>query len=158
MIPQIKHHNGFTLIEMIVITVVVSIVAVAMMGVYMRAASSSAESIIQIQAVAIAQGYLEEAVLQSYTDPDGGETGTCEEAARQNYDDVQDYNCINDVAGARDQFGAAIPGLNEYNVSVSVASVVLGGGNNAAAQQVSVTVTHDSLPQSIVLMGYRANY
>ena len=158
MIYQAHQHRGFTLIEMIVITVVVSIVAVAMMGVYMRSVSSSAESIIQIQAVAIAQGYLEEAVLQAYADPDGGETGSCEEGVRQNYDDVQDYNCINDIAGARDQFGGALPGLSEYNISVSVSGVVLGSGNNAAAQQVTVTVTHDQLPQSITLMGYRANY
>ncbi len=143
---------------MIVITVVVSIVAVGLMGVYIRSQTSSAESVIQIQAIAIAQGYLEEAVLQAYADPDGGETGSCEEAARQNYDDVQDYNCINDTAGARDQFGGALPGLNEYNINVSVTGVVLGSGNNVAAQQVTVTVTHDQLPQSILLMGYRANY
>jgi MSHA pilin protein MshD len=156
---MIRHrYNGFTLIEMIVILVVIAIVSVGLFGVFMRAVSGSADPMLNMQAIAIAQGYLEEALLQPFSDPDGGETGTCEEGARQNYDDVQDYNCINDTGGALDQFGNPLAGLGTYNVSIAVTPVNLGGANPAAAQQVVVNVTHDSLPNTVTLTGYRANY
>jgi MSHA pilin protein MshD len=158
MLPDQHKHSGFTLIEMIVIIVVVAIVAVGLFGVFIRSVSASADPMLNMQALAIAQGYLEEALLQPYADPDGGETGTCEEGVRQNYDDVQDYNCVNDTGGALDQFGNPLAGLGAYNISMTVTGVNLGAGNPAAAQQVVVNVTHDSHPLNITLTGYRANY
>ncbi|MBN1378536.1 MAG: prepilin-type N-terminal cleavage/methylation domain-containing protein [Gammaproteobacteria bacterium] len=154
----LRQSRGFTLIELIVVTVVISIVAVGLFGVFMKAVSGSADPMLNMQAIAIAQGYLEEALLQPYSDPNGGETGSCEEGARQNYDDVQDYDCINDTGGALDQFGNPLAGLGAYNVSITVTSTTLGGGNPAAAQEVQVTVSHDALPNTITLVGYRANY
>ena len=153
-----QRHNGFTLIELIVVTVVISIVAVGLFGVFMKAVSGSADPMLNMQAIAIAQGYLEEALLQPYSDPNGGETGSCEEGARQNYDDVQDYDCINDTGGALDQFGNPLAGLGSYNVSVTVTSTTLGAGNSAAAQEVEVIVTHDRTSTNVTLVGYRSNY
>lgn len=151
--------RGFTLIEMIVILVVVSIAAVALIGVFTTSVARSADPMLRVQAVAIAQGYLEEALLQPYQDPDGGETGTCEEGARVNYDDVQDYDCINDTGGALDQFGNPLAGLGAYNVDVTVSGTNLGpGGQQVPAQRVDVTVTHDSQPLTMTLTGYRTNY
>lgn len=155
---RLHRSRGFTLIEMIVILVVVAIAAAGLTGVFIHAVSRSADPMLTMQAVAVAQGYLEEALLQPYADPDGGETGSCEEGARQNYDDVQDYDCINDTAGALDQFGNPLAGLGAYNVSITVTGVNLGSGNPAAAQEVVVSVTHDSLPTAITLTGYRGNY
>jgi len=157
MLTHRLRNSGFTLIEMIVIIVVVAIVAVALFGVFMRAVSGSADPMLNMQAIAIAQGYLEEALLQPYADPDGGETGTCEEGVRQNYDDVQDYNCILSEVPV-DQFGNPLAGLGAYSVTVTVTGVTLGGGTPAAAQAVVVNVTRNSPPVNITLTGYRAQY
>lgn len=147
--------RGYTLIELIVIIVVVSVALAALLGIFSNSVSRSADPMLRMQAIAIAQGYLEEALLKAYQDPDGGETGTCEEASRDLYDDVQDYNCVNDTAGAVDQFGNTLAGLGAYNVSVTVSPDALGAAN---AQRVDVTVTHDSAPLNIILTGYRAQY
>ncbi|MBA3581090.1 MAG: prepilin-type N-terminal cleavage/methylation domain-containing protein [Gammaproteobacteria bacterium] len=151
--------QGFTLIEMIVVIVVITAVAGTMLGVFQKAVIASADPVLRVQGVAIAQGYLEEALLKDFQDPDGGETASCEEASRDLYDDVQDYNCINDTSGARDQLGNALAGLSNFNVRVTVSSASLGSGANAAAlQQVNVLVTHDVYPITLRISGYRGNY
>lgn len=140
---------------MIVITVVISIVAVALFGVFTTNVARSADPMLRVQAVAIAQGYLEEAMLKAFTDPDQAETGNCEASeTRSTYDDVRDYNCVNDTAGALDQLGNPLAGLGDYNVDVNVAGDAIGG---VATQRIDVIVTHDSQPLSITLTGHRAN-
>ena len=154
--------GGFTLVEMIVILVVTSIVITALLGVF-AGVRSSADPMLRMQAIAIAQGYLEEALLKEYEDPQG-ESGTCEEGAlpvnRSSYDDAQDYDCINDINGARDQFGNLIADLTDYNVIVTVNTVTLGaGGQQANAREVIVAVSHDTLSATnVTLTGYRAQY
>lgn len=149
--------RGFTLIEMIVILVVVAVSASALLGVFAKSSASSADPLLREQAVAIAQGYLEEALLKEFQDPDQAETG-CEEASRSDYDDVPDYNCINDTGGALDMFGATLAGLEPYNVTVTVTDVNLGSvPNQAPARRVQVTVTHDLVSDlNLQLVGHRA--
>jgi MSHA pilin protein MshD len=151
--------KGFTLIEMIVIIVVISIVAVALFGVFTTTVAGSADPMLRMQAVAIAQGYLDEAMLKAYTDPDQLENNSCEAGeTRATYDDVRDYNCVNDNTsgvGPRDQSGNPLAGLGDYNVDVNVADDTIGG---VAMQRIDVIVTHDSQPLNITLTGYRANY
>ncbi|HEX5055530.1 MAG TPA: prepilin-type N-terminal cleavage/methylation domain-containing protein [Gammaproteobacteria bacterium] len=159
--------RGFTLIEMIAITVVISIVAVALFGVFTNTIRHSADPMLRTQAVAIAQGYLEEALLKAYADPDVAEpTPACEEASRNLYDDVQDYNCVNDNidgTGPLDQLGNPLntslgtgDELGAYNVDVNVSADAIGG---VATQRVEVIVTNDNDPSlNITLVGHRANY
>lgn len=150
--------RGFTLIELIVILVVTAIAMTALFGVFSQSVSRSADPLLREQAVAIARGYLEEALLKEFQDPDQAETGNCEEAARADYDDVPDYNCVNDTTGARDLFGATLAGLEAYNVLMTVSDVTLGAGaNQAPARRVMVTVTHDLQGAlNVQLAGYRA--
>ena len=150
-------HSGFTLIESIIIIVVVSIVAVALLGVFTSSVSRSADPMLRMQAVAIAQGYLEEALLKAFSDPDQVETNTCEAGeTRPTYDDVLDYNCVNDTAGAVDQFGASLAGLGAYNVDVNVTAAAAIGA--VPARQIDVIVTHDNFSDlNITLTGYKAN-
>jgi MSHA pilin protein MshD len=109
----------------------------------------SADPMLRMQAVAIAQGYLEEAMLKAFTDPDEAETG-CEEASRALYDDVPDYACVNE--SPRDQFGNTLPGLGAYTVTMTVnASALLG------MHEIIVSVAHGG-QTLITLTGYRANY
>jgi MSHA pilin protein MshD len=146
--------GGFTLIEMIVILVVVSIVAVALFGAITANVARSADPMIRMQAIAIAQGYLEEALLQAYADPDGGETGGCEEGSRPQYDDVQDYDCINGETPT-DQFDNSPVLLDDYTVDISVTGTTLDPGG-MPAQRVEVTVSHPQF--STTLTGHRGNH
>jgi len=147
---RFTRHTGFTLVEIIVTIVVLAVAATAILGVFSSTVRSSANPMIQQQAVSIAEAYMEEILLKPFDDPDGvdGET------TRITFDDVDDYDGLlpTDVA---DQNGVAIPGLAAYTVTVVVSGVTLNG--TAPALQVVVTVNHNVLG-SIVLQGYRTNY
>jgi type II secretory pathway pseudopilin PulG len=152
-----REMSGFTLIESIVIIVVISIVAVGLLGVFTKSVTHSADPMLRMQAAAIAQGYLEEAMLKAFQDPeDASGEPACEEAGRALYDDVQDYDCINDTAGALDQFGASLAGLGAYNVDVVVTADTIGG---RPAQRIEVVVTHDTQgAAAVTLIGHRTPY
>ena len=93
------------------------------------------------QATAIAQAYMDEILVQPLNDPDGGETGAAEAGeTRATFDDVSDYHGLADASGARDQTGAAIPGLDAYNVDVTVTAATLAG---QPAKRITVNVGFD---------------
>jgi MSHA pilin protein MshD len=142
--------RGATLIELVVSIVIIAIAAGAVLGVLSRSVARSADAMVIAQAVSIAEAYLEEISLKAYADPDG----TDGEAARPDFDDVDDYHGLSD-AGARDQFGAALAPLAAYTVNVSVAaSTALTGVPGADAERIDVRVTH---PGGVVvrLSGYK---
>jgi MSHA pilin protein MshD len=144
---------GVTLIELVVAITIVAIAATAVLGAMTAISTRSADAMIQQQAIAVAQAYLEEILQRPVADPDSVEP----EAGRGAYDDVDDYNGLAD-AGAHDQFGNAIAALADYDVSVSVAqSSALTGVPAAATRRVDVTVTHDS-GVTVNLSGYRTAY
>jgi MSHA pilin protein MshD len=147
----LKQHNraGFTLVELVIAIVVIGIAASGVLLVMNYTTAHSADPMIQHQAVAIAEAYLEEVLLQPYIDPD---VVPSVEANRSLYDDLDDYN-FTDV-GARDPSGAAITGLGAYTVTVAVTPDTL---NTVAAKRVAVTVTHPS-GIDMTLTGYRTNY
>jgi MSHA pilin protein MshD len=144
-----RHDRGFTLIELVISMVVVSIALGGVLMVMNYTVQHSADPMLQHQAVAIAEAYLEEALLRSYTDPDGvdGET------ARDLLDDMDDYDGLSDV-GARDQEGTEITGLEAYTVSVAVTDTLLNG---IGSKRVTVTVSHPS-GINLTLSGHRTNY
>lgn len=156
--PVSRKQTGVTLVELVISITVISVALVAVLGAFSQSATSSADPAIRSQAAAIASAYMEEALLQPYTDPDGADTGSCEEGAtnRAAFDDVNDYSCINDSNGAKDQMGASIVGLTGYNVQMAVASSTLNG---IAAQRIDVTTTYDGIAGlSIKLTAYRTSY
>ena len=130
-----SRYSGFTLLEIIVTLIVVGIAATALMSVFSSTVRTSADPMIQQQAVSIAEAYMEEISLMAFEDPQGGETGGAEAGeSRGTYDDVQDYDgLVNN--GARDQNDTAIPALGAYTITVGVAGGVLNGiavnGGNA---------------------------
>jgi len=150
--------RGFTLIEMIIAITVLATAVSGILFAFTQNMATSADPMIKQQAIIIAQGYLEEATLKPYNDPDGGETNSCEEAARIQYDDVADYDCINDIAGAVDQFGGSLAGLAAYNIVVNVSTVNIGAPA-IATRRIDVIVTHDFVASlNITLTSYRAPY
>jgi MSHA pilin protein MshD len=147
--------SGFTLIEVIIAIVVLAAAVSGILFSISQNVSKSADPMITQQAITIAQGYLEEAMLKPYSDPNG--VAGCE-PSRIQYDDVLDYNCINDTSGARDQFGGTLAGLSAYNVVMSVTTVNIGSPA-VAARRIDVTVTNDNNPGlNVVLTGYRTSY
>jgi MSHA pilin protein MshD len=145
-----RKNSGFTLIEIITTIVVVSIAATALLSIFSNLVKGSADPMLQQQATTIAEAYLEEILLKSYADPDGTEVGE----ARDSFDDIDDYNGLPDTE-VRDQNGDAIASLANFDVSVSVVVSPLNGV--AAAQLITVTVTHLAIDPT-VLHGYRTSY
>ena len=124
---SMRRADGFTLIEIVVTLVVIGIAAVALMSVFTSTIRSSADPLIQQQATTIAEAYIEEILLRSFDDPQGGETGTDEgEGGRASYDDVKDYRSLA-TGPAADQSGNPIAALASYTVAVSVTNNAFNG-------------------------------
>jgi MSHA pilin protein MshD len=144
--------RGVTLIEVVVAIVIVAMAATAILGAMASITMRGAEIMVRQQAVAVAEAYLEEILLQPVASPGGAAPAT-----RASFNDEDEYNGLSDV-GAHDQFGNAITSLSGYNVSVAVAqTTALTGIAAAQARQINVTVT-DPNGVTVRLTGYRANY
>lgn len=145
-----KALRGFTLAELIVLIVVVSIAIAGVMLVYSTAVRGSADPLVNKQALAIAEALLDEIQLTSYSVLPG--TGP----NRADFDDVLDYDGYSTAGGMVTIDGAPIPELAAYNVaSVTVTTPGLNGV--AEARLIAVTVTGPGAV-SIALAGYRVNY
>lgn len=147
-IPGKQHgQTGVTLIELVMSMVIISISLVGILSVMNLTVVHSADPVVEQQAVAIAESYLEEITLQAYS-------GTAS-SGRANFDDVDDYNGLSD-SGVHDQQGNAVSGLNNYNVTVAVsAPMVLSGGVNA--KQITVRVSGTGV-SGLSLVGYKMQY
>lgn len=167
---------GFTLIELVLAVAILSIGVVAFMNQVVNVTAHSVDPMLQQQAHAIAQSYMEEIFSQPFCDPDfstscrtactsASACSVCNaaEGSRSAYDAVCDYNGLADSTGARDSSGALAGGLGAYNVSVVVddSGVTLAGLSSASGQlmEVTVTVTHDTQTAiNDVLKAHRVNY
>lgn len=98
----------------------------------------------------IAEAYMEEIILQSFIDPDldpiAGAVCPAAEASRDLYDNICDYDALNDV-GARDQNGTSMMGLEAYTIDVDVVTTAtlntLSGSNQVL--RIDVQISHPSL-------------
>jgi MSHA pilin protein MshD len=145
--------GGATLVELIVSIVVIAIAVTSVLGLLSEISVRSASAMMATQAESIASAYLDEALSQAFVDPN------LPEAGRQNFDDVSDYNFIDN--GARDRQGNSIAGLGQYQVQISTAGpagVQLGvAPNTTPAIRVTVTVT-DPTGAITRLEGFRTSY
>jgi MSHA pilin protein MshD len=172
--------RGLSLIELLVFIVVVGIAVSGVLSVYSLNVRSSADPMVQKQALAIAESLLEEVLAKPYTycDPDDAnadtatnpagcatmaETAMGPEAGETRYsnltpfDNVNDYNGFS-MAGIVDLSGNAVPGLAGYSATLQVAPA--GAFNGIPAGEtllVSVTVTGPG-NHSVSLSGYRSRY
>jgi len=156
---QRRFVRGVTLIELVITIVIVAISVTAVLGVLSMLATGSADAMIRNQAVAIASAYLEEITLKPYSDPDGV---AALEATRDLYDDVSDYSGLVDPSvlgggvGARDQFGNAIAGLDQYTVTVSAGTLTSIPGVDV--RRIDVNVQYPSAHVNVTISGYRTNF
>jgi MSHA pilin protein MshD len=148
-----RRQRGFTLIELIIFIVVVSIGMAGILSVMTRVVKSSADPMVRKQAVAIAEAMLEEISLKDYANPPvGGYTGS----VRALFDDVSDYDGYSTSSGIVDLTGAAVSGLSSYNLSPPVSVQSSTDLSGVAAKKIMVSVTGPD--GTFVLVGYRANY
>lgn len=151
-LDSLRQQRGVTLIELIVAMLVISVAMVGVLMVMNYTVSRSADPVIQHQALAIAEAYLEEIQLKAYSDPDGSSG-----ESRANYDDVDDYDGLNDDPPL-DQSGTEITALAGYRVSVSVRPHSFGpAGTQVAGKKITVRVQRGS-EVDLTLVGYRAQY
>ncbi|MDB4470800.1 prepilin-type N-terminal cleavage/methylation domain-containing protein [Deltaproteobacteria bacterium] len=151
----LHNQSGVTLIELVVVMIVISVALAGVLGVMNYSVTHSADPMLRQQAIAIAEAYMEEITLKEYLDPDTGTLCPAPEASRDLYDNVCDYNGLND-SGAEDQNGTAISGLESYIVDVTVASQAFGTpAINGVKIDIDVT---DPAGESFILSGYRAPY
>lgn len=157
--PAARGHRrqlGATLVELIVSIVIVSVSVTGVMMVISNTTRASADPMLRTQATAIAEAYLEEILSQALNDPDTTETGGAESGeTRADFDDVSDYHGLNDSSGALDQNGAAISGLEGYNVAVTVTAATVNG---EASKRIEVSVGHDGAAGlSVRIAAHRLN-
>ncbi|MGO8831148.1 MAG: type II secretion system protein [Steroidobacteraceae bacterium] len=146
-------HRGVTLVEMVVAITIVAVAATTILGAIGAIATSSADAMMQQQAIAVAQAYLDEILQRWVVDPNGTPPNT----GRGSWDLIDEYNGLVDV-GAHDQFGNPITSLAAYTVSVTTSpSSALTGVPAAAARRIDITVSYPP-NHSVTLSGYRTNY
>jgi MSHA pilin protein MshD len=152
-----KHRQaGITLVELIISIVVISIALVGIFLVINLTTTTSANPVVQYQAIAIAESYMEEILLQAYCNPIipatcafGAGTGPDSAETRATYNDVDDYNGLSD-SGALDSQGNAIALLSAYTILVKVDEKAVA---SLTAKLITVTVTGPGI-HDIVLTGY----
>jgi MSHA pilin protein MshD len=138
--------RGVTLVELVVSIVVISVAGAALAGTLAYLNGTGSTSILQAQAQSIANAYLNEIAGKRFA-ADGIES------TRDQYDDIFDYNGLDDAV-ARDEFGNI---AGNFRVRVNLVAVALNGVPAAAVRRIDVTVDYGSA-YSVVASGYRMNY
>ncbi len=159
--------RGFTLIELIVFILIISVGVVGILLVMNTTVKSSADPVLRKQSLAMAEAILDEVLSRGFANPVGGYTeaapATC--ANRAIYDDVSDYACFDGSTDNKKIHGdstlgsSSIAALAPYRATVVVdatAGAVLGAIPVGQIKKITVTVTGGS--ETIQLSGYRANY
>jgi MSHA pilin protein MshD len=153
-----RRRAGFTIIELIVFIVIVSIALAAVMRTLSNTAGVSADPIAPKQAMLVAESMLEEILLKPYSNPVGGYAAACPTSCdRARFDNVGDYaGYTSNGVYALDDLATPVVGLTGYKVAVSVTSTnVTANGNAAPCLRVSVSVT--AAGTTYQLHGYRFN-
>ena len=167
-----RYESGVTLIELVIAIVIISIGLAALTATIINTSRHSADPIIQQQAYAIAQSYMEEIQSQPFCDPDvsldcysyfnTSPSSACSsstvEALRANFDDVCDYKTLNGPAA---DVTGPIASLADYNVQVTIGDtgVNFNGllSNSGQVVRIDVDVTHSG-GVAVNLFAYKANY
>lgn len=152
-----RRASGFTLIEMVIAIVIISVGLAGVLMAFTTAVKSSADPLIHKQMLAVAEEMMEEILLKPYavtgTAPVNGVKSCSAVPSRAAFNDVSDYNNF-ETTGICDIDGAAVTGLTGYNVKVTVASGSWQG--IAGTLTINVTVSHGT--ESMSLTGWRTDY
>lgn len=145
--PAFRQH-GVTLVELVMAVVIISIAVTGVLLAYVQAVRNSADPMINAQALAIAEAYMDEILAK----PVAGTAGCTAGVPRASCGTVGAYAGISGAAPS-DQFGNAIAGLTGYTVTVGVSGSELGVGDST----VVVTVAHAS-GQRVTLRSHTVDF
>lgn len=155
-----KNNAGMTLIELILAIALAGLMVAGLMSAYASLAGRSADPMIRTQTVALAESFLEEALLKPFLDPaTQTRCASTPVGSRDQYNDVCDYNGYS-ASGISLPNGAAVTGLSGYAVAIQVSDISsgeLGSIPTTCALKVTVTIT-SPLNTATQLSGYRTNY
>lgn len=151
-----RRQGGITLIELVISMVVIGICLAGVLLAFNVGTAASAHPDRSVQAVAIAEAYLEEISLQPFSDPDG-----VAEGSRDLFDDIFDYHGLSE-SPPRDQDGTVLTDLAAYQVDVTVQNTAaLGPAGSqvpsAAAARIDVRVRR-GVAIDITLTSHRTDY
>jgi MSHA pilin protein MshD len=149
--------RGISLIELIMFIVIISTALVGILSVMNLTTAHSADTLVRKKAIAAAESLLEEIELQDFVSASGVTAAVTQADRASAYHIVNDYNGFA-TAGVLPVSGvAAIPGLEAYDVAVTVLPAALGAipPGNAVLITVSVTTPQG---EAISLSGYRTSY
>lgn len=158
---------GFTLIELIMFILIVTVAVVGILLVMNITVKASADPVVRKQSLAMAEAILDEVLSREFANPVGGyaETTPATCANRALYDDVDDYACFDGTTDSKKIHGdstlgaTSLPALAAYRATVAIdasAGAVLGTIPVGQIKKITVTVTGGS--ETIQLSGYRARY
>ena len=168
---HLHHQQGFTLIELVIFIVIVSVALAGVLTVLNITTKSSADPMIRKQALAIAEALLEEVMMQPYTycDPDdvtaatATSTAGCTTTVENIGPDVNPngttetrasstnpFDNVNDYDGLSTTTNIAGGGVAKYTANVTVANATLN-----AVSGLLITVAVNSGTETISLQGYR---
>lgn len=175
-----RRQRGLTMVELIIFIVIVSVAVVGVLQVITVSNRSSTDPARRKQAMAIAEGLMEEVRLASFTwcdfsDPNVETAKTVtdckvkpegpgpEDMMLRPYDNVNDYGSAEDipVAYTNDIAGNAFP--VGYTATVTVVNSALGSASAGlvpadAALRITVIVSYAAGAESVVLEGFRTRY
>lgn len=170
----LREESGFTLIEVIVFIVIVSVGLAGVLAAFNTAVKSSGDPMINSQILRLAEATMQEVLQKQYqndpSDPANGSstlgctpttTPTCRvntPADRANYNDVDDYNGFAQTGITQLDGTTPVSGLGSYSVAIAVdkTTATLGGITTPNVKKITVTASNGS--QSIALSGYRTSY
>lgn len=161
-----KDQAGATLVELVITIVIISVAIAGTVGAFSLIAGRSADPLNQTRAVTLAQIYMDEILGRRYDEdtPVGGVpkkpgcTINTEEGSRADYDDVDDYNAINNSAPQNAEGTLLAADYANFLISVDVQCAGSEVGLPADdAKRIDLAIT-DPSGQGYNFSVYRANY
>jgi len=151
---KIANQQAFTLVELVIAIVIISIALIGTMNAVFAVGGHSADPLVMHQAIAIGESYIDEISTKNFDNPCPAVPAP---GGRANYTSICHYSGLSEAP--HDQTGAAIASLSQYNVSVTTDFAAanlngLTGANNVA--RIDVTVTGPKL--SMTFSAYRTSY
>jgi len=159
-----KNAYGFSLIELVITIVIISIALTALSSSLFSAVGRNADPLWQAKATHLAQAYLDEILAMRYaeTSPlgggsisscnvDGAETG---ETARSLFDDVDDYHDLTETADFLDV--SATSNYTGYSIVIAVTCVGPTNAGSTSSKLIVITITSPTT-QTLVFSTFRAD-
>ena len=157
---------GFTLPELLLFVVVVSVALAGVLMVLNLDGSRSADPAQRKQAIAIAEAFMDEVMTREFSNPNEF-TGVSNQNNRPIFVDVDDYNGFSSngiyTRGSAFAAGTLINGLEDYAVTISVSATSSATGpvdqqvTAGKMKKITVRVTAPG-GEVIPLVGYVADY